>query len=282
MKIAIVFIILGAGLLGLLAWKYKVRIKFRTFFRKGFKPKRGNFGVYCYDGKQGKGKTYSLVEYLLDNRNSSEIFSNIKGIKNLDYVYYTGFDGLIKIKKQLDEHTLVYDEEKQLVIVYDEIFTELQKHSKLNKEIIDFLCQMRKRKIIFLTTAQEWAEIPLSFRRFVRYEIQCNMFPILNTGILIKRFGDAENMKWDEEQQEHVCPIVETTITKCRKFVANSYDTFLRISSVEVPTLPQEEKTKDQDFWSDLNDDDLEGGDTTTPPMSELCQSERKGWKNEK
>ena len=38
----------------------KVRIKFRTFLKPGFRPARGIFGVYCYTGKQGKGKTYSM------------------------------------------------------------------------------------------------------------------------------------------------------------------------------------------------------------------------------
>lgn len=250
--ILIIFLIIA---IALLCWKYKVKIKLKTFLKRGFSPKRGKWGIYVYDGAQGKGKTYSLVEYILDNRNSIELFSNIKGIKNIDYTYYTGFDGLIDIKNKLDNGTLVYDSEKQLVIVYDEIFTELQRYSKLNKEVLDFLCQMRKRKIVFLTTAQYWAEIPLSFRRFVRYEVQCNMINIFGLGILIKRFGDAENMKWDEEEQEHICPITETTITKCRKFIANSYDTYLRISSVEAPK-PQTENI-DYGFWSDMSKNEV-------------------------
>lgn len=257
MKIFAIFLILGSGLILLLCWKYKVKIKLKTFFKKGFKPMRGNFGVYCYDGKQGKGKTYSLVEYLLDNRNSIEVFCNIKGIKNVDYHYYTGFAGLIDIKNKLDNKSFKYDYDKQLVIVYDEIFTELQKNSKLNKDIIDFLCQMRKRKIIFLTTAQEWAEIPLSFRRFVRFEIQCNMFSLFGIGILIKRFGDAENMKWVEEEQEHICPVTETSITKCRKWVADSYDTFQRISSDEAPKPQAEEVSIDTEIWENDTIDDL-------------------------
>ena len=212
--------------------------------------------------KVGKGKTYSLVEYLLDNRHTIEVFCNIKGIKNVNYQFYTGFEELMQIKKQLDDDTLVYDKDKQLVIVYDEIFTELQKQSKLNKDVIDFLCQMRKRKIIFLTTAQEWAEIPLTFRRFCRYEIQCNMINLFGFGILIKRFGDAENMKWDEEAQEHVCPIVSTTITKCRKWVANSYDTFLRISSTPIVNKPVDVPTRQTDvdtsFWGTDSPTDLE------------------------
>ena len=114
----------------------------------------------------------------------------------------------------------------------------LQKGDKLSKEVLDFLCQMRKRKIIFLTTAQEWAEIPLSFRRFCRYQIDCCMIPILTSGILIKIFYDAENMKWSNDEQEHVAPLLETTITHTRKYIADSYDTFLRISSVN-PDIKQ-------------------------------------------
>lgn len=260
MKLILIGLIFVIILGVVLCIKYKVKIKFKTFFKKGFAPKRGNFGLYVYDGKQGKGKTYSLVEYLLDNRHSIEVFSNIDKIKNIDYQLYNGFNGLIDIKHKLDDGSLIYDHDKQIVIIYDEIFTELQKHSKLNKEVIDFLCQMRKRKIIFLTTAQEWAEIPLSFRRFCRYEIQCNMINFLGLGILIKRFGDAEQMKWDEEQQEHVCPIVETTITKCRKFVANSYDTYLRIASstADVPiTSVIARQEIDKEIWGNSYSDEL-------------------------
>ncbi len=210
----------------------KVKIKWKSFLKKGFLPVRGNFGVYCYCGKQGNGKTYSVVEYLLDNRKNIEVFCNIGGIKNINYTHFTGFKGLIELKEKLDNDTLVYDKKKQLVFVYDEIFTELQKKSVPTKEVMDFLCQMRKRKIIFLTTAQEWAEIPLTFRRFCRYEIDCKMYNLLIFGILFKRFRDAENMKWSDEDQEFVAPLVSNTITKTRKFIANSYNTFLRISSV--------------------------------------------------
>lgn len=248
----------------------KVKIKWKTFLKKGFTPKRGNFGVYCYDGKQGKGKTYSVVEYLLDNRDGIAVFCNIADIKNIDYFYFTGFTELIKLKKIIDynytdnddllfyiyslfpnkirtkqifSQIIEYKNGRQLVFVYDEIFTELQKKSNLTKDVIDFLCQMRKRKIIFLTTAQEWAEIPLSFRRFCRYEIKCRMINFFGIGLLFKEFNDAENMKWSDEQQEHVAPLLETTLTKCRKYIANSYNTYLRVSSVVVqPTT--EEKTQ--------------------------------------
>lgn len=206
-----------------------------NLFKKGFKPVRGNFGIYCYCGKQGKGKTYSLVEYLIDNKEKNLVFCNIKNIQGIDYKFYTGFKELMEIKKLIDSPDFHTD--KQIIIVYDEIFTELQKKSVINKDVLDFLCQMRKRKIIFLTTAQEWAEIPLTFRRFCRFQIDCDMHSFLGIGLLFKRFYDAENMKWSNDEQEHIAPLVETTLTHCRKFIADSYDTFLRISSVDVNKL---------------------------------------------
>lgn len=263
----IVFVILIIVLI-VLCIKNKVKIKWRTFKGKGFRPVRGNFGLYVYCGKQGTGKTYSVVEYLQDNKNDIVVFCNIADIQGFDYFHFTGFNELLALKEILDydyiNHTdnefktfifskkfdkerteqifsLLQDyreNDKQLVFVYDEIFTELLKGSKLGKQVIDFLCQMRKRKIIFLTTCQEWAELPLSFRRFCRFEIDCQMRPFLGTGFLIKTFKDAENMKWSNDDQEHVAPLVETTITKCRQSIANSYNTFLRISSVAVPELP--------------------------------------------
>ena len=228
--VALVFIPI---FLGIYCLKKKVKLKLRTFKGKGFRPERGNFGLYCYCGKQGKGKTYSLVEYLVDNSLSIKCYSNITDIKNVDDIsYYNGFKGLIDIKERLDRGEIKTD--KQLVIVFDEIFTEIMKGDKLSKPVLDFLCQMRKRKIIFLTTCQEWAELPLTYRRFCRYQIDCDMKPFLWTGFLIKTFKDAENMKWSNDEQEHVAPIVETTITKCRRYIADSYDTFLRISSAPV------------------------------------------------
>lgn len=238
-KIILVLILIAIVLLFVWKIQNKVKIKWRTFLKRGFAPKRGDFGVYCYDGKQGKGKTYSVVEYLIDNKDSIEIFCNISDIRNIDYTYFTGFDGLIELKHKLDNNEIKTD--KQIVFVYDEIFTELQKQSKLNKEVIDFLCQMRKRKIIFLTTAQEWAEIPLTFRRFCRYEIKCNMVNIFGLGLLFKEFNDAENMKWSDEQQEHIAPLIETTLTKCRKHIADSYNTYLRISSVALQESTERE-----------------------------------------
>lgn len=41
----------------------KLHIDFGSFFKKGFKRLDNVFGVFCYCGKQGTGKTYSAVEF---------------------------------------------------------------------------------------------------------------------------------------------------------------------------------------------------------------------------
>lgn len=195
------------------------KIKFKTFFRKGFAPKRGKFGVYCYCGKQGSGKTYSAVEFLLQHKDIP-IYSNVSSIKGVKYTYFNGFDQLLELRNQSD-----------CIIFYDEIFTALTKTSKMSKEVLDFLSQMRKRRIIFITTAQEWLEINITLRRYCRYQIECKILNLLGLGILIKHCYDAEQLKWSNEDNEYVAPLVETTISKCNVKIANSYDTFEQIKS---------------------------------------------------
>lgn len=217
MNLTIIFIIVLVVVL-LIRFRH-TRIKWRTFFRKGFAPKRGKFGVYCYCGKQGSGKTYSAVEFILNNSHMS-IYSNVSTIKGVDYEYFSGFDNLLKLRDKTD-----------CIIFYDEIFTALTKSSKMTKEVLDFLSQMRKRRIIFITTAQEWLEINITLRRYCRFQIECKMLNILGLGLLIKRMYDAEQLKWDNDENEYIAPLVETTISKCNVCIANSYDTFEQIKS---------------------------------------------------
>lgn len=196
----------------------KVRFKFKTFFKKGFIPTRGPFGVYCYCGKEGSGKTYSLVEFLLHNQDL-EIYSNVH-LNGIKYTYFSGFNELLKLK---DKHNCI--------IVYDEIFTALTRSSRINNEVLSFLSQMRKRNIIFLTTAQEWLEINITLRRYCRYQIYCTMKSLGFCGLLIKSFYDAEHMKWSNDDNEYIAPLIQTTVSKCNLDVSQSYDTFEEIST---------------------------------------------------
>lgn len=220
--------------------KYKIKIKWKTFTKKGFRVNRGIFGIYCYCGFQGNGKTYSCVEYVNDNEDNIVLFTNVH-INNLkcDNIYYNGFKEMLILRDAIDwaksrgNDFIIFkgqkyyiDFKKQIVFIYDEIFSELQRGSKINNEVLDFITQMRKRGFILLTTAQIWSDIPITWRRLTRYQIDCNMRNIIFTNILIKRFYDAELMKWSNDEQDFIAPIISTTITHTRKLIAERYDTY--------------------------------------------------------
>lgn len=200
----------------------KLKIKWPTFFKKGFRANRGDFGIYCYDGKQGNFKTYSIVEFLLQH-SDKKIFSNITTLQGVEYTPIGDFNDLLALRS-----------ETNCIIVYDEIFTALTRTSKMTTEILDFLSQMRKRKIILLTTAQEWLEINITLRRYCRYRINCSTFNLPFLTLIIKRFYDAENMTWSNDDNEYVAPLLETTISKPNLCVARSYDTFEQINSTRA------------------------------------------------
>lgn len=226
-------------------YRYKLKIKFKTFLKKGFKVNKGVFGIYCYCGFQGNGKSYSCAEYVYDNKNDIILFSNLH-INNIDYIQFNGFSEMLKLRDTIDyarsrknnyiiwkSKKINIDWNKQIVFIYDEIFSELQKHTRLSTDILDFISQMRKRKFILLTTAQVWNEIPIAWRRLTRYQIDCSLRNIFFTNILIKRFYDAETMKWSNDDQEFIAPLLSTTITHTRKVIADSYDTFQIIHNKE-------------------------------------------------
>lgn len=210
------FIILFFAILLIFLHSHKIKFKWKTFLKKGFKVEKGPWGVYCYEGKQGSFKTYSVVEYLLQNQDK-RIYSNLKSLKGVKYTPIGDIDDLLNLR---DEH--------DCIIFFDEIFTAITKSSRINSDIdiMDFLSQMRKRHIIFLTTAQEWLELDITLRRYCRYWIHCEPRFFLFFPIIVKQFYDAEHLKWSNDDNEYIAPLLETSISKPNLYVANSYDTF--------------------------------------------------------
>lgn len=206
-------IVLFVSLLLLVVWCFKnhVSVDFVSFIKKGFSARRGKFGVYCFCGKQGSGKTFCTVNFLRKNANFP-IYSNIK----LDGIKYTHFDGFSELLKINDHHC---------IIVFDEIFTALTKNTRMSNEVLSFLSQMRKKEVIFITTAQEWLEINITLRRYVRYQIDCRIVNILPFSIMVEVYHDGEQMRWSQEDNDYIAPIVATKISKMEFSTATMYDT---------------------------------------------------------
>lgn len=203
--------------------KNKISFDFGSFLRKTIPLDRGQFGIYCFTGKQGSGKTYSLVKYIKKHRHEAlEIYSNIS-IGNLEYTEITSIEQLLSLK-----------DKQHCFIIYDEIFTYLQKQSKISPELMEFMTQQRKMRNIFFTTAQEWLEIPITFRRFVKIQIECSTIALGRLGgLLIEAYHDAYQMKWDQLENEYVAPLIRTKISKYERRFMQSYDTFERVRSLQ-------------------------------------------------
>ena len=230
--------------------KNKIKIKWKTFFKKGFKKDKNVFGVYCYCGKQGSSKTGNVVTYLYENRDKM-IFANLQSLDNdnIPYTYIKDVYDLLELRKEHD-----------CIIFFDEIFTVISKESKLPNDVkeavLDFLSQMRKRRIIFITTCQEWRLLPLYFRLYVRYQINCSMFNIPFFGaISIKNIIDGDHIKWSEQDQDFVGDLIENTVQHCVKKIYDMYDTYEQIGKFAKSLAPtgasdgQPVEGQDIDFW---------------------------------
>lgn len=207
-----------------------LKIDFKSFFRRGFKKIDNDFGLYCYTGKQGKGKTYTCINFLINytiHNPDVLILSNIKSFKTFENIKY--FEDI----NELIDYCVAHYQDEKIIILFDEIFTILEKRTAINKKILSFISQLRKRQIIFLTTAQEWAEVNITFRRYVRFQIDCNMFslPLTHTAFLLYRVNDGDQIKWDEQEMDFVAPTLETYFGKAKKSVVEQYDTFETIST---------------------------------------------------
>lgn len=124
------------------------------------------------------------------------------------------------------------------IIFYDEIFTEITKNTKLSKEVLGFLAQMRKKHNIFITTCQEWLELPVSMRRFVRFDIKCKTYSIFGKGFLVEKYENAEEMTWSQLDNEYIAPVIALKISKYNKRVVDKYDTWEVISSSSTEDRP--------------------------------------------
>lgn len=208
----------------------KLSFDLKSFIRKGFKKKDNQFGLFCYTGKQGHGKTYSAINFCISRKLATNciIITNVKSFNIFsDTVFIEDIQELIKFVIDYC-NKLPHDSQPNILIFFDEIFTILEKHTRINKEILSFISQLRKRKICFITTAQEWLEINITFRRYVRFQIDCNMIslPILKNAVLINKINDGESIHWSNDENEYVSERISTKIMKGNLAIIESYDTF--------------------------------------------------------
>lgn len=210
----------------LLLWSAKIHIDYRSFLAETMPLDTGIFGVYCYDGKQGSGKTYALTKYVKRHAKGKKIYSNMTFHEGIEYEPITSV-----------EHLLSLRDEQNVFIIYDEILNMLNDKSiprDIRDQLFEFLTQQRKMKNILFTTTQEWLSIPIEFRRFVRIQVVCKTKPLGRFGgILLEEYRDAYEMKWDQLENEYVAPRLSKKYSKYEKSIMQTYNTFERVKKLK-------------------------------------------------
>lgn len=195
---------------------------------KAFERKIINLGCIVIRENSGKGKTYSCVKFLISQKlkHNYIIITNVKSFNYFkDTIYFSSIEDMI------DFVIAHYDDEHKYIIFFDEIFTVLEKRTAMNKKILSFLSQLRKRQIILVTTAQEWSEINITFRRYVRYQISCNMFSVFGHSFIYNSINDGDQIRWNNDTQDFEAPRVSANFSKGNKYVIDSYNTYETIST---------------------------------------------------
>lgn len=212
------------GIVFVLMFMNKISIDWASILHKALPLDRGVFGVYCFDGKQGSGKTYSLVKYIRKHADGRQVYSNIT-FSGIEYQAINTIDELLALR-----------DKKNVIIVYDEILNMLNDKTiprDIRNDLMEFLTQQRKMHNIMLTTTQEWLNMPIEFRRFVRIQIICATIPLGRFGgILIEEYRDAYQMKWSGLDNEYVAPRISLKYSKYEKRFMEAYDTFERVRAL--------------------------------------------------
>ena len=158
--------------------------------------------------------------FINEIRGDKKVITNVKSYadNNKNFcIYEDDFFNIIRKVK-----CGIYD--SNYIIFYDELLTILDK-GKLNKQILTFISQLRKRNLYLITTVQEWLDINVTFRRYVRYQVDCKIFNIFNRAYSINYIYNGYEIKWSNIDNEYIAPIIATTFKKCSKEIADSYDT---------------------------------------------------------
>ncbi len=200
-------------------------IRIETLFKKGLPRIDDRHGVYFITGRQGSGKNYYSVMFLLrQNKNlCNKIYTNVKSLKIPGYkVVY--FDNIKDLYFNIEEHC---------IFLIDEIARKYKRNTPTDSQFYAWLNQSRKRKRIVLLITQEWRELPMWIRRPAKYMITTQRTRLLSIfGIFTTVVCDAENMVFNKDEGEYECPPLKYIYYKRNKCIADLYDTFEAVNEL--------------------------------------------------
>ncbi len=189
----------------------KIFIDEKSLIRKGIKVRDSQYGVYCFTGFQGSGKTMNAVEFLQRNAPSG-------GAAKI----YTNIDSLTLPHTYISETGQLNPKWRDCFVVIDEIHKAYPKTAKTDRFFYSFLQESRKHHRVTIIITQEWKEVPMWLRRPCKLIVGNHR---LVRNLLCETIQDARTMRWDEAENDYVCDTVQKNIKKWNKRIAEFYDT---------------------------------------------------------
>lgn len=186
------------------------------------KQRKRPFGISCYIGLPGSGKTLSLSEKLMQLKTQ---FPKAKIYTNFGWRYQ---NDAIKDWRDLIEYE---NGEDGIIFGLDEVHSVFDRYDagKIPREILEVFSQNRKMAKQMLCTAQSYADILVDIRRRCHYIIECRNF--LNRWIFQKAFAPEDYKEKDGEytarQRAWRYSFIATN------FIYDSYDTYAVIRNIK-------------------------------------------------
>lgn len=195
-------------------------LKWKYWDYKHPQPKRV-FGITCYVGLPGQGKTLSLVEKL--NTLKKE-FPKAKIYTNFGYI---GQNGQIDKWQQLVD---IKNGQDGVIFGLDEVHDIFDRKDWLSmpKSVLSLFSQNRKHAKQFVCTAQSFADIVIDIRRRCHYIIECGN--LKNRWIFQRAFNPSEYKEKDGEYTPRKRAWRYSFIATNE--IYNSYDTYAVINSI--------------------------------------------------
>lgn len=192
-------------------------IDFKSFFKKGVKPKNEPFGCFLICGYMGSGKTYFATKFANDFKRTYTIKTNVKSLKipNANIEYFTNLEEIYN------------DSSEYYLYIIDELGKKYTKETKQDKDFYNFLQMSRKTKRICLLIHQEYYLVPFWLRGvcdelFSTHKIKFTPFFCTYRG----------TAKLNEETKEWEVDFNFRYIYKRTKEISSYYDTFETVSAL--------------------------------------------------
>lgn len=196
----------------------KIKIDFKSFFKKGIKNINDDFIVALINGVQGSGKSfYAIYQAEVIYKKPIRIYTNIKSYKSNknDVIYFTHIEDLYN------------NHDTYCMFIIDELSKKFTKDSKIDKSFYSWLQQSRKHHRYVYMITQEYLQVPNWLRGVANLSFTTKkvpLFPLMITTLGIPEL-DKDTCEWGLKE-------LAIRIYKRNKYISNLYDTFELINEL--------------------------------------------------